>query len=93
MSKNKLKSMPKFKSEDEEREFWATHDSTDYFDKSIQVNPSDQLSYLLLYNVYIGCLKDVKAAAATVERFEKNFQVTFTTTLKRIIKDYEHLNK
>ncbi|OGW04361.1 MAG: hypothetical protein A2W77_09090 [Nitrospinae bacterium RIFCSPLOWO2_12_39_16] len=34
MSKNKLKSMPKFKSEDEEREFWATHDSTDYFDKS-----------------------------------------------------------
>ena len=37
----KLKSIPKFKNEDEEAEFWATHDSTDYFDisKAI-VNPS-----------------------------------------------------
>ena len=24
------KKIPKFKNEDEEREFWATHDSTDY---------------------------------------------------------------
>ena len=29
MSKTK---MPTFKSEDEEREFWATHDSTDFVD-------------------------------------------------------------
>lgn len=37
----KLKPIPKFKNEDEEAEFWATHDSTDYFDisKAI-VNPS-----------------------------------------------------
>jgi predicted DNA binding CopG/RHH family protein len=27
-----LKPIPKFESEDEEREFWASHDSTDYFD-------------------------------------------------------------
>lgn len=26
------KAIPKFKNEDEEREFWATHDSTDYLD-------------------------------------------------------------
>jgi len=26
------KRIPKFKSEDEEREFWATHDSTEYVD-------------------------------------------------------------
>ena len=26
------KKIPKFKTEDEEREFWATHDSTDYVD-------------------------------------------------------------
>lgn len=32
MSKNKIKSIPNFKNEDEEREFWATHDVTDYFD-------------------------------------------------------------
>lgn len=30
----KLKSIPKFKNEDEERDFWATHDSTDYIDWS-----------------------------------------------------------
>jgi len=37
----KLKPIPKFKNEAEEAEFWATHDSTDYFDisKAI-VNPS-----------------------------------------------------
>lgn len=26
------KQIPRFKNEDEEREFWATHDSTDYID-------------------------------------------------------------
>ena len=34
MSKNKIKPIPKFKNEDEERKFWATHDTTDYFDLS-----------------------------------------------------------
>jgi len=29
-----LKKIPNFKNEDEEREFWATHDSTDYVDWS-----------------------------------------------------------
>ncbi len=29
-----LKPIPDFKNEDEEREFWATHDSTDYVDWS-----------------------------------------------------------
>ena len=31
MSKN-LKTIPKFRSEAEERRFWETHDSTDYVD-------------------------------------------------------------
>jgi len=30
--KKKLKPIPRFKNEDEEREFWTKHDSTDYFD-------------------------------------------------------------
>lgn len=30
----KLKQLPKFASEDEEREFWSAHDSTDYVDWS-----------------------------------------------------------
>lgn len=36
----KLKPIPKFKNEDEEAEFWVTHDSTEYIDwsKAI-VNP------------------------------------------------------
>lgn len=37
----KLKKIPKFKNEDEEAEFWATHDTTDYFDiKKAVINPS-----------------------------------------------------
>lgn len=30
----KLKPIPRFKNEDEEDKFWATHDSTEYFDAS-----------------------------------------------------------
>jgi len=37
----KLKTIPKFNNEDQEAEFWATHDSTEYFDISRAiVNPS-----------------------------------------------------
>lgn len=32
--KKKLKPIPKFKNEDEERDFWAKADSSDYFDWS-----------------------------------------------------------
>lgn len=32
--KKQLKKIPKFKNEDEEREFWATHSSVDYIDWS-----------------------------------------------------------
>lgn len=32
--KNKPKKIPKFKNEDEERDFWATHSPLDYFDLS-----------------------------------------------------------
>jgi predicted DNA binding CopG/RHH family protein len=34
MKKVKKKRIPKFRNEDEEREFWASHDSTDYMDWS-----------------------------------------------------------
>ena len=34
MKKVKKKRIPKFRNEDEEREFWASHDSTDYIDWS-----------------------------------------------------------
>lgn len=34
MKKNKLKPIPYFKTEDEERDFWDIHDTTEYFDTS-----------------------------------------------------------
>jgi len=34
MAKRKRKAIPEFRSEAEEREFWATHDSADYVDWS-----------------------------------------------------------
>jgi predicted DNA binding CopG/RHH family protein len=33
MKKTNKKRIPKFKNEDKEREFWATHSALDYFDK------------------------------------------------------------
>ena len=34
MKKVKKKKIPKFRNEDEERDFWASHDSTEYIDWS-----------------------------------------------------------
>lgn len=34
MKKKKLKNLPEFKNEEEERKFWHEHDSTDYVDYS-----------------------------------------------------------
>ena len=37
----KLKPIPRFKNEDQEAEFWSTHDTTDYFDMSKAIiNPA-----------------------------------------------------
>ena len=40
--KKKFKAIPNFKNEDEERDFWASHDTTEYFDttKPIKFNLS-----------------------------------------------------
>jgi hypothetical protein len=38
MPRKKLKPIPDFKTEDEERDFWAAHDATDYFDFTKQVH-------------------------------------------------------
>ena len=32
MKNKKVNQIPRFKDEDEERDFWANHDATDYFD-------------------------------------------------------------
>lgn len=38
MAKKKIKPIPRFKNEDEERDFWATHSAIDYFDFSRPVH-------------------------------------------------------
>jgi predicted DNA binding CopG/RHH family protein len=40
MAKKKNQSIPKFKTEDQEARFWATHDLTDYFDAEQRANPN-----------------------------------------------------
>lgn len=39
----KIKKMPRFKNEDEEREFWDTHEALDYFDttKPVELDLSE----------------------------------------------------
>jgi len=60
----KPKSIPKFRSEDEEREFWATHDLTEYFDfsRAVRVSlpnlqPSTRTISLRLPESLLGDLK------------------------------------
>ena len=67
MTKRKLKPIPKFKSEAEERKFWEKHDSTDYLDWSKpklavfpNVKPSSETISLRLP---IGLLADLKILA------------------------------
>lgn len=60
----KLKQIPQFKNEAEESEFWATHDSTEYFDYSKRVKmdfsnlqPSTQKITLRLPKMLLKNLK------------------------------------
>jgi len=60
----KLKPLPAFKSEEEEREFWATHDSMDYVDWSKaervvfpNLKPTTRTISLRLPEAMIGNLK------------------------------------
>ena len=59
-----LKKMPKFKTEDEEREFWSKHDSTEYVDYSTakrvlfpELKPSTKSISIRLPESLIGKLK------------------------------------
>ena len=59
-----LEPIPKFESEDEEREFWATHDSTEYVDWSrakavsfSRLKPSTRTISLRLPDILLENLK------------------------------------
>jgi predicted DNA binding CopG/RHH family protein len=62
----KRKPIPKFKNEDEEAEFWLTHDTTDYFDYDTRVQmdfsnlkPSTQKVTLRLPTSMLRYLKKI----------------------------------
>jgi len=64
MKQKKLKKIPKFKNEDEEREFWDTHDSTEYVDWSkakwgtfFDVKPSTKTISIRFPNITLAKLK------------------------------------
>lgn len=58
--------LPKFKNEDEERDFWANHDFTDYVDQFEEVNldlsklkPSTESISLRLPAYLLGRIKEI----------------------------------
>lgn len=64
--KKRFKAIPKFKNEDEEREFWATADTTEYFDtsKPIKLNlsklkPSTETISLRLPQFLLARIKQI----------------------------------
>lgn len=64
--KKKLKPTPRFKNEDEERDFWATHDTTKYFDASKPVEldltnlkPSTETISLRLPQYLLARIKEI----------------------------------
>ena len=65
--KKKLKPIPKFKNEDEEFEFWSTHDSIDYIDWSQAKRvrfPNLKLStQTISLRLPLGMLNDIKIMA------------------------------
>mgnify|MGYP001617415460 CR=1 FL=1 len=56
----KLKKIPRFKSEDAERDFWAAHDTTEYFDMN---HPIKMDFSQLQPSIKITSLKDHHANA------------------------------
>jgi predicted DNA binding CopG/RHH family protein len=67
MKPKKLKPIPQFANEDEERDFWGSHDSTEYLDLSKAVHlrfpnlkPSTQTISIRLP---LSLLEDIKIAA------------------------------
>lgn len=64
--KKRLKKIPKFKNENEEQDFWGSHDLTDYFDVSKaeevifpNLRPSTETISLRLPQYLLGRIKEI----------------------------------
>ena len=53
-AKSKIKPIPKFRSKAEEREFWDTHDTTEYFEDREMVPLSPLLKGKKLVHIYVA---------------------------------------
>ncbi len=65
-NKNNSKQIPRFKNEDEERNFWATHDFTDYIDQFepveldlSQLKPSSETISLRMPSYLLARIKEI----------------------------------
>lgn len=65
--KKKLKKIPNFKNEEEEFEFWSTHDSVDYIDwskaKRVQLPNLKLSTQTISLRLPLGMLSDIKIMA------------------------------
>ena len=50
----RLKPIPKFRSRKEERDFWDTHDTTEYFDQGSLVKLTPHIKDVKLIHVYVA---------------------------------------
>ena len=50
----RLKPIPKFRSRKEEREFWDTHDTTEYFDQKNLVKLAPHIKDVKLIHIYVA---------------------------------------
>ncbi|MDO8610864.1 MAG: BrnA antitoxin family protein [bacterium] len=80
----KIKPIPKFKSEDDEREFWATHSAVDYFDMDHPLNvsfPNLKLSTkTITIRVPESLLEDLKTLANKMD-------IPYQSLMKKLLID------
>ncbi len=71
MNNKKLKKLPVFKNEDEERDFWATHSSVDYIDwdnaESVKFPNLRLTSKPITLRLPLNLLEDLKIRANSLD--------------------------
>ena len=94
--KKKLKPIPHFKTEDEEREFWWTHDSTDYVDWSKakrvsfpNLKPTKNLTQSVTVRLPVELVTDIKTMANKQDvPYQSLMKVILHNAVKEEMKKY-----
>lgn len=56
------------------------------FSKTLELDPSEKMSYFLLYTTERDCLKDTRSANRVANKFSTSFQQNFTNEFRKILK-------